>query len=63
MANQLTSGNPDRPVTKASAKSKQNRKQRELYKKCQKARKAQLAKPAGPDVKVIPGTALVKTGQ
>ena len=57
------SGNPDGPLAKSSAKSKHNRKQRELYKKHQKARKVQLAKPAGSDVKVIPGTAPVKTGQ
>ena len=57
------SGNPDGPLPKGSPKSKHNRKQQELYKKRQKARKAQLAKPAGSDVKVIPGTAPVKTGQ
>ena len=56
------SGNPNGLVPKGSAKSKHNRKQQELYKKRQKARKAQLAKPAGSDVKVIPGSAPAKTG-
>ena len=59
-----TSGNSDGPVARTSAKSKHNRKQRELYKKRQKARKAQLAKPAGSEVKVGGAvTVPVKTGQ
>ena len=57
-----TPGNSDGLVVKTSAKSKHNRKQRELYKKHQKARKAQQAKPTGSDVKVIPRTAPAKTG-
>ena len=59
-----TSRNSDGPAAKASAKSRHNKKQRELYKKRQKGRKEQLAKPAGSEVKVRgAGTIPVKTGQ
>ena len=39
-----SSGSSDGPAAKVSAKSRHNKRQRELYKKRQKARKAQLAK-------------------
>ena len=41
-----SSGSSDGPAAKVSAKSRHNKRQRELYKKRQKARKVQLAKPA-----------------
>ena len=46
-----TSGS-DGPSAKVSAKSRHNKRQRELYKKCQKARKAQQAKLAESGAKV-----------
>ena len=46
-----TSGS-DGPSAKESAKSTHNKRQRELYKKCQKARKVQQAKPAESRAKV-----------
>ena len=51
-------------MAKISAKARHNKKQRELYKCCKKARKAQLAKPADSETMVgETGTAPAEPGQ
>ena len=47
-----SSGSSNGPAAKVSAKSRHNKRQRELYKKHQKARKVQLAKLAESGAKV-----------
>ena len=54
----------DVPAAKISAKARHNKKQRELYKRHRKARKAQLAKPAESETAVgETGAAPAESGQ
>ena len=46
MSGAKSSGNADGPAAKISAKARHNKKQREFYKRRQKARKVQLVKLA-----------------